>query len=126
MYHPSVALHTNTRFFNGDAFGKESEELGGSGSDGDPMSWFKNKHSNSGSLGGGNQLSIRWASSLLNSLEMVLFDDVKKRDQAIQRMKKLGLEMIRGLPIEDRLVMRNNRVAAIAKLRAQWQKEAGL
>lgn len=124
VYHPSTLLRTNTRFFANDAFGAESSEK--SYANPDPMDWWKNKTSNSGSLGGGNQLDIRWASSWMKSLEMVIFDDIAARDYAIQKLKQAGFEMIRGLPIEDRLVMRKDREKAIAKLREQWQKEAGL
>lgn len=122
VYHPKVALRTTSRFFTSDAFGSENSEKD-SGLP-DPLTFWKNNQSNSGSLGGGNQFSVRWASSWMNSLEMVLFDNAADRDYAIQKLKLAGLDMIRGLPVEDRLVMRTNRVAAIAKLRAQWQKEA--
>ena len=124
VYHPSTLLHTNTRFFHNDAFGAESSEK--SSANPDPMDWWKNKTSNSGSLGGGNQLDIRWSSGWMNSLEMVVFDSIADRDYAIQKLKQAGLEMIRGLPVEDRLVMRQNTKEAIEKLRKQWLKEAGL
>ncbi len=122
VFHPSVMLHTNTRFFSNDAFGKEVHEP--EKANPDPVNIFSKQQSNSGSLGGGKQLDIRWASSLMGTLEMVLFDNAADRDYAIQKMKKAGLAMIRGLPVEDRLIMRQDRVNAIAKLRAQWQIEA--
>lgn len=124
VFHPSVLLRTNTRFFANDAFGSESSERDFANPDAKAV--WSHKHGNSAGLGGGNQLDIRWASSWLKSLEMTVFDDIHARDAAIQKLKKAGLAMIRGLPVEDRLVMRKDREAAIEKLREHWQKEAGI
>jgi hypothetical protein len=71
---------------------------------------------------GGNETMIPNTTTLLDALEVMIFDSTSARDKAIQDLKKAGLEQIRGLPIEDRLVMRENVQAAIQKVKEAWSK----
>lgn len=59
--------------------------------------------------------------SIFDHLELMIFEDAQKRDEAIQRLKAMNLEMLRGLPIEERLVMRSNYKAAYDKIKAHMK-----
>jgi hypothetical protein len=62
--------------------------------------------------------------SLWDYMEVMVFENAAKRNEAIQMMKERGIEKIRGLPVEDRLVMRVKLNDALAKAKSQWKEEA--
>lgn len=70
---------------------------------------------------GNNEVMIKNTLSILDYIELMVFDKATKRNEAIQRLKALGWEKIRGLPIEDRLVMRESLESAIQKVKASWK-----
>jgi hypothetical protein len=61
--------------------------------------------------------------SLLDSMLVVLYDKAEERNAMIQRLKELGVTEIRGIPVEDRLVMRQDAKAAMKKIKdTMWKK----
>jgi hypothetical protein len=108
---PEVMAHTSTYSFTGDNYGNwDSYE----NAPNNPLKALKHNSQ-------GNETMVKHSLSLYDYMEVMVFSDAAKRNQAIQRMKALGIETLRGLPIEDRLVMRNQLKAALDKAKAQWQ-----
>ncbi len=112
VYHPRTLMRTRTYSFNGDNFGELNNRKTSSPSN--PVdAWTE-------FTGGGNETMIPHGTGLFGDLEMIVFDDAKLLNEAIQFLKNLGFEKIRGVPIEDRLVLRLNLASAIAKLKKTW------
>jgi vacuolar-type H+-ATPase subunit E/Vma4 len=57
------------------------------------------------------------AVSVLDGMMVILFDNAAERNAMIQRLKELSIEQIRGVPVEDRLVMRVDAQKAIKKIK---------
>jgi hypothetical protein len=72
--------------------------------------------------GSANETMLPHSAALLDIVEVYAFKDSAKRNHAIQALKKRGIEMIRGLPIEERLVMKANVLEALNKVKKQWLK----
>jgi len=113
-WNPSVFTQVDTYSFSGDRFGDRTDQQ--SQNKYDPLKALTSF------TGSSNETMVPNAMSILDHLEIFVFDNAEKRNEAIQRMKALGFAMLRGLPIEDRFVMRVNLQAAIAKVKAQWTK----
>jgi hypothetical protein len=111
---PKMLLRTRAYSLYSDSYGNLASRKNGSPSNPlDSISKFKNS--------GGNETMLPQIVSLLDGVEVLAFDYADKRDELIQYLKKLGFEQIRGVPIEDRLVMRANLKQAIEKVRQTWQ-----
>jgi hypothetical protein len=68
-----------------------------------------------------NETCTSDALSIFEFMEILVFKSQQERQKAIARMKELGIEELRGIPIEERLVMRQDLKAAMDKVRAQWK-----
>lgn len=119
IIHPRAFLRTDARSFPGDAFGnpnKNTEIYS------DPtVSWLKNVTNVVGKSG--PETDLDGHVSLFGDLEIVVFDNASHLNEALQHLKKLGIEQIRGVPIEDRLVLRQNLAKAIQKIKKDWYAE---
>lgn len=113
-WNPAAMAQVGTYSFSGDQFGNLS--LQESGNKYDPKKALDQY------TGTGNETMVSNALSIFDYLEIMVFENAAKRNEAIQRMKALGFDMLRGLPIEDRLVMRANLAEAMKKVKAQWTK----
>lgn len=69
-----------------------------------------------------NELLVNHGLSVYDNLEIMIFEDIQQRDNAIQIMKKAGITHLRGLPIEERLIMKSQQTSTMAKVVAQWSK----
>lgn len=111
---PQMLLRTRTYSLSSDNYGNLASRKSGSPSNPlDAIAKFKNS--------GGNETMLPHIVSLLDGIEVLAFDYADKRNDLIQYLKKLGIEKIRGLPIEDRFVMRKDLQQAIEKVRQTWQ-----
>jgi len=113
IYHPRLMARTRTFSYGYDGWGKPGDREAKSPSN--PLDAI-NEFS-----GSTNETNVPHAAALLDSMEMIIFDDHELRNEAIQYLKKLGIEEIRGLKIEDRIVMRQKVNEAIAKVKATWK-----
>lgn len=114
-WNPSVLAETGTYSYSGDNYGNIDQMA--SSNPYDPM------HSLAEHTGGGNETMVQNTLSIFDHLEIMVFEDAMKRDEAIQKMKALGFETLRGLPIEERMVMRDKLDAAMQKVKAAWAEE---
>jgi hypothetical protein len=76
--------------------------------------------------GGSNETLIKNAVSLLDDIEMITFANQADRQEAIAYLHSHGVTEIRGLPIEDRLVLPANRASALHKIKEHqltWKPE---
>jgi hypothetical protein len=64
-----------------------------------------------------NETMIKNSLSLLDDIEMITFVNEKDRQEAISYLHSHGVTEIRGLPIEDRLVLPADRAAALKKIK---------
>lgn len=115
IYNPKAMLRTRTYSFNSDSSGKLDSRKNGSPSD--PIEVL-NKFT-----GGSNETMLPHMATMLDLVEVYGFDYAEKRNEAIQHLKKLGIEKIRGVPIEDRLVMRSEMNAAVDKMKKVWAEK---
>lgn len=103
---------------NNDTFGYESDNFGDTGmmntTPYNPAEWLDWTYGN-------NEVMIKDTLSILDYIELMVFDNAAKRNEAIQRLKELGWEKIRNLPVEDRLIMRQDLASAIQKVKASWK-----
>lgn len=109
---PKVFQHTGTYSFSSDMFGRLTNQEEHNAYN--PFDSLKYTAS-------GNETMVSNTLSIADYLELMVFDDEKKRLKAIEEMKKLGYAILRGLPIEDRLINRNNLDKAIQKIRESWK-----
>lgn len=110
---PDALAYTGTYSYGSDQYGNVSHQSS------------DHKYSPSANVkshgGAGNETMVQHNLSIFDHLEIMLFDNASKRNEAIQRMKAMGIEKLRGLPIEERLVMREDLNKALQKVRAQWK-----
>ena len=71
----------------------------------------------------GNETLIANTLSIYDHLEIMIFESDVKRQAAIQKLKVAGITVLRGLPVEERMIMRNNLNATLKKVREQWLKK---
>lgn len=114
FYDPAAMLRTRTYSFDSDNYGRLDNRKGSAPMD--PTHALKNFE------GGSNETMLPHGASLLDTIEMYVFESATARQEAIDYLKKRNLAIIRGLPVEDRLVMRSNLAAAMAKVKASWTK----
>lgn len=70
---------------------------------------------------GGNETMVPNNISVLDFMEIMVFESENERLKAIQEFKKRGIEKLRGLPIEDRLVLRTKLDEALKKVKGAWK-----
>lgn len=109
---PAVFQQTFTYAFSDDMYGRITEMPGSNPTD---ATYALKNHS-----GTSNEVLIHGTMSLYDYLEIMVFEDEKKRLKAIEEFKKLGIEMLRGVPIEDRLVLRVNLTKAMNNVKKAW------
>jgi hypothetical protein len=76
--------------------------------------------------GSSNETLIKNTVSLLDDIEMITFANQADRQEAIAYLHSHGVTEIRGLPIEDRLVLPANRASALHKIKEHqltWNPE---
>lgn len=113
FYDPAAMLRTRAYSFDSDNFGELNNRKGSSPTN--PAYALKNFTS------GGNETLLPHGTSLMDTIEVYVFEKETARQEAIDFLKKRGIEIIRGLPVEDRMVMRSNLSNALKKVKASWQ-----
>jgi hypothetical protein len=120
ILHPRAMLRTSTRsFHHNDAFGSPEHNKNFVWSS-PGKSWMENVVDTVGKSG--KETDLDNAASLFGDLEIIVFENhqAERLNDAIQKLKQRGIEEIRGVPIEDRLVLRTNLTKAIEKLKKTW------
>lgn len=110
-WNPKVMAQAGTYSYDGDSYGNTSYLQ--SKNQLDPLKSLAENHDTD------NETMIPNNLSIYDALEIMVFEDAQKRDQAIQEMKKRGLDILRGLPIEERLIMRSQLNATLKKVKAE-------
>ena len=90
FYHPRILMRTHNYAFSGDSYG-DNDQKKSSHWDIKAMSKF---------TGGGNELMVKNAVSVLDDILFLKFYSEADRQEAIQYYKGLGITMIHGIPIE--------------------------
>lgn len=110
-FSPDVMAQTGTYAYSSDKWGKFSDlNLNKT----DPLKSL-------GHTGSGNEVMVNHSVSLFDYLEIMLFNTPSVRDATIKKMKALGFEKLRGVPIEERLVLRSDLNAAMARVKQEWK-----
>jgi hypothetical protein len=110
---PRMLLRTRTFSLAHDSYGNLMSRKNGSPSN--PLTTIQKFKNN-----GGDETMIPHIVSVLDGIEVLAFASETERNKMIQYMKKQGLDKIRGVPVEERFVMRANVKAAIEKVRKTW------
>jgi hypothetical protein len=115
FYNPKILKRTHNYSYSGDQFGEMSMKSSSAYFDFDEMT----KHQ-----GGSNEIMVKHAVSLLDDIEIVTFTDASLRQKMIDSLKAMGLDEIRGVPVEMRFVMRNKKdiLAAQKAAKEAWKK----
>ena len=117
-YNPGILAKVGTYAFSGDSYGNFHQQINSyDGTDFDVLSYL-NSH-----MGGSNEVMLPNSASLLDSMEIMVFDSPESRNEAVQAFKAAGVNTLRGIPIEDRLVLENGVAAARNKILAIWKSE---
>lgn len=106
---PDVMRRTSTYAFADDKYGAILSRSDSAHFDFDKMT----SHS-----GLDNEAMVKYGASLLDDMELVIFNDHDSRQRAIDFLHDQGITEIRGLPIEDRLRMTSDRADAIEQIDA--------
>jgi hypothetical protein len=114
-YSPKILKRTHNYSFDDDKYGEMNSKPEASYFDFDALTQHQ---------GGTNEIMVKHAVSLLDDIEIVTFTDPDMRDRAIKALKALGIDEIRGVPVEKRFVMRNkNDVLEAQKIvKEAWKK----
>lgn len=114
-YNPRILKRTHNYAFSGDLFGEMTSKITNSHFDFDKLTSHKD---------GGNEIMIKHQVSLLDDIEIVSFESESLRKKAIENLKKAGITEIRGVPVEQRFVLRNKEdmVKAQQAVKAAWKK----
>jgi hypothetical protein len=73
-----------------------------------------------------NETMIRDVATLLDDIEVVVFETNESRDKLLDFLRRSGIAEIRGVAIEDRFVMPAQRDAAVRRARAEWRRRNGI
>ena len=111
-FNPRVMEQIGTYSYTSDRYGRVDDQEDFNKFD--PISSLKHNSST------GNETIVQNNISIADYLEIMVFENEKLRQEAIEEFKKLGLEMLRGVPIEERLVLRKNLDSAMAKVKEAW------
>lgn len=114
---PRVLLRTRLYSLGSDNYGNLASRKDGSPSH--PVGAIKKFKG-----GGSNETMAPNSVTLFDTVEVVSVSTAAQRDKMIQELKKAGLETIRGLPVEDRIVVKANMKAAIEKIKKNWAAKA--
>lgn len=109
LFNPRVLTRTTTYGFGGDLYGRINER---------PTCAFFDFPSATGWQGDANETLIKDSMSLLDDIEILVFDLAVQRQQSIDKLAALGLTEIRGVPVSTRFVHRGDNVAAANALAA--------
>lgn len=91
-YDPRIALRTSSYAFGGDTFGDITKKSNNSPWDIAQSGQFNNS---------GNELMVKNAVAVADGVVMMRFNSAADRNKAIALYKKLGINSILGVPIED-------------------------
>lgn len=113
-YNPAVLSHIGTYSYGDDSYGnigylKQKNQF-------DVLSYLDS------SMGSDNETLVPGGISLFDYMEVMAFDSPTERNEVIQQFKALGINELRGLPIEDRIVTYDQVEAARKKAKEQWAK----
>lgn len=115
FYSPKILKRTHNYSFANDNFGDYALKSSQSYFDFEEMTKHK---------GGGNEVMVKHSVSMLDDIEIVTFTDPALRNKIIKSLKDMGLDEIRGVPVEMRFVMRNKKdvLAAQKAAKEAWKK----
>jgi hypothetical protein len=111
---PRVLARAQTYAFPSDMFGEVDNRR---------TSAFFDFAKASAHSGGGNEALIQDAISLLDDIEVLKAYSESQRQQIIADLKGAGITMIRGLPVEDRIVTSSGVAAAVMKAKAAMKAD---
>lgn len=110
MFNPSVMARTGTYAFTDDEFGKTESRV--SKSPFDFKSWKGNSDSS-------NETLIENAMSILDSVEVIrAHAGAAQRAEIIKQLHEIGIDEIRGVPVEQRVVVGNVQYDDMAVIKA--------
>jgi hypothetical protein len=110
---PRLLLRTRTYSLTGDQYGKLDSRKSDTQSD---LKDLVNNHKD-----GGGETQTPHSATVLDGIEFVIFNDYEAsaREEQIQKLKAQGLETIRGLPVEERLIFRKDLKKMIEKVKKE-------
>lgn len=109
-----AALRTSVYSFSGDNYGEIENRKTSSYFDFDKQTQYADY---------GNEMMYKQALSVLDDIEMMSFSDEVQRNLAIQHLKDNGITEIRGVPVEERLILSSGYASQLQKLLAKKRKE---
>jgi hypothetical protein len=112
---PRVTAQLQSYSFDGDNYGDVAERRNQS-------YWDFNKHTQHTGLH--NEIMIQDAISLLDDIEVLQAANAPQRAKIIKDLKSFGITDIRGLPVEERIVLNSGVSAALAKARKVMLEQA--
>jgi hypothetical protein len=104
-FHPRVLKRTSNYAFDHDGYGKLSEQVTGS--------YFDLQKSIGLGSGGGGELMMKNAVSVLDDIVRIIFPSPTMRDEVIEFYKKNGITEMHGLPIEKIFVTDHSNLGQI-------------
>jgi hypothetical protein len=117
-FSPETLARTSNYSFSGDSFGNINYRKNSS---------HFNFEQGTKHAGSSNETMIKHSLTVLDDMEIIGFDSVSDRKEAIAFLQSHGIYTIRGLPVGDRLVMLSEIKSAIKKInehRKTWDPEA--
>jgi hypothetical protein len=114
-YSPKILKRTHNYAFPDDQYGEMKNK---------PQSSYFDFDSLTSHTEGNNELMVKHAVSLLDDIEIITFTDADSRKRAIKALKDMGIDEIRGVPVEKRFVMRNKTDVLEAQqiVKEAWKK----
>lgn len=114
-WNPKVFQQTGTYSYNDDSYG--NTDYLASNNPFNPLESLAHHTATS------NETLVQHQMSILDHLELMVFEDPTKRNQAIQELKAMGHNQLRGVPIEDRIIMHQNLDQAMKVVKAAWTQQ---
>jgi hypothetical protein len=114
-FSPKILKRTHNYSYDDDKYGEMNYKSQSAYFDFDALT----QHS-----GGTNEIMVKHSLSLLDDIEIVTFEDSDMRDRVIKALKDMGIDEIRGVPVEQRFVMRNKNdvIQAQKAVKEAWKK----
>jgi hypothetical protein len=114
---PRVLANTSTYSYAGDTFGALTSRGSAPFSVVEAMKFYR---TGSGVGVSNNETMVKSTVSLLDNLEVMKADSASMRTQLIDYLHGIGITEIRGLPVEDRIVLSGGVSAALVKAHKAW------
>jgi hypothetical protein len=109
-FRPDALARTTTYTFNGDNYGRASYR---------PRLSHFGWDEHTGCKDTGNETMVKYAMSLLDDVEVLVFNDAKSRQKAIKQLAGHGITQIRGMAVTERLITGTGQQRQIALERAR-------